>query len=233
MPELVQGQLGNWSHEAARRKALEQAAQRSGQMQGYLGQQVEVRPEFDYSQQARDAQVEAATINQQSSSNAANNSIVSGINSAVAQQQASAQAALDAQALALTPPVPTGTEGPRKSAYMRALRKTVKSTPQDVDLPNKSQPNSLLGRYGLSEENLQNKQGGDKGGWDRQALGRDVSAEELLKSKKLQNQIARFKFGKLLDRQGETGALTTWHEKTNNPLDLETFLSQILSQLRE
>lgn len=226
MVGLVPGQLGDWSHDSARRKALEQAAQRAGQVQGYMGQQVQTKPEFDYAQQARDAQVEANTLNQQSSSNAANNSIVRNLNSAIEQQQAAAQAALDAQAQALTSPVPTGTETPRKSAYMRALR-------AGTDLKTDEQIGAQLGRYGLSEQNLQNKKGGDRGGWDRQALGHDVSAEELLGSKKLQNQIARFKFDKLLNREGETGALTKWHEKTNNPLDLETFLSLVFSQLRE
>ena len=228
MPNLIAGNFGEWSPEIARQKALSQAAQRIGQVQGYMNKDVTVRPEFDYAQQANEARIKADTINQESSTNAANNVIVQNINDAIAQQQTPAQAALDAQAAALTSPVQGGTESPRISAYMRALRKTSALEPES-DLPVRGQQE--VDRYGMGTEVLQNKQGGDRGGWDRQALGRDISTEDFLNSKKLQNQIARYKFGKYLKRQGETGALTKWHEKTGNPLSLETFLSQVLAQM--
>lgn len=231
MPELINGQFGNWSHEEARRRSLEQAAKRAGQMQGFMGQPVEVRPEFDYAQQANDTGIKANTIMQESAINAGNNSIVQNVNDAIAQQQASAQAALDAQAAALA--ASTGSEAPQPhqiSAYMRALRKVSKTPPTDLPERGLEEP---FGRYGLSEEVLSNSNGGDRGGWDRQALGRDITPEQYLNSKKLQNQISRYQFGKYLQKAGNAeGALTKWHEKTNNPLSLETFLSQVLSQLR-
>lgn len=226
MVGLIDGQLGDWSPELARRKAIESAAARAGQMQGYMHSDVNVRPEFDYAQQANEARIKADTLNQNSAYNAANNTIIAGVNDAIAQQQASAQAALDAQAV----PLPgfggsQAPESPRMGAYMRALRK-------GSDLGSDEQIGAQMGSYGMSEQNLQNKQGGDKGGWDRQALGYDITTEEFLNSKKLQNQIARYKFGKYLNREGETGALEKWHDKTNNPLSLNTFLSQVLSSLK-
>lgn len=226
MAELVAGNFNQWSHDSARRKALEAAAQRAGSMQGFMGSQSPVRPEFDYAQQARDAQIKADTINQESSINSANNIIISGVNDAMEQQALANQAALDAQAAALASQYGEGTSQPRLGAYMRALR-------QSNDLGVDDKQDGQMGTYGMSTDVLQNKQGDDQGGWDRQALGRDISTEEFLNSRKLQTQIARYKFGKYLNKQGETGALTKWHQKSGQePDSLQAFLTSFLSQLQ-
>lgn len=222
MAQLIGGTLGNWSHDNARRKSLEQAAQRVGLQQGAMGTQVPTRPEFDWGQQARDTQIKADTINQESSANAANNIIVTGINDAVAQQQAAMQAALDAQAAALAGTGSQGPESPRVSAYLRALRRSNNADADDRSLQ------GHLGTYSIPMQVLDGK----KGGWDKQALGRNISTEEFLNSKMLQNQIARFKFKKYLSRLGETGALEKWHKKTGNPEPLQDFISQVLNQLQ-
>lgn len=228
MANLVNGNFGEWSPEIARQKALASAAERAGQMQGYMGKPVETRPEFDYSQQANDTGIRANTITQESAINAGNNSVVNQINAVIAQQQAAAQAALDAQAQSLGSVESEGAQSPRISAYLRALRKSNNMDANDRTL------DGQLGTYGMSADVLRNKQGDPEGGWDQQALGRDISPEQFLNSKKLQNQIARYKFGKYLKKYGETGALTKWHDKTSTNPDegLQNFLTQMLSQLR-
>jgi hypothetical protein len=223
MASLVGGQLGNWSHDSARQKALEQAAQRAGMAQGAMGDQMQVRPEFDWASKARDAQVEANTLNQQSSTNAANNTIIQSINQAMAEQQAAQQAALDAQAGSLNMGGSEAPESPRVSAYLRALRKSNNMDVNDRTLTGQ------MGTYGMSAETAGI---GQQGGWDQQALGRNISAKEFLDSKKLQNQIARYKFGKYLKRSGEEGALEKWHKKTGNTDPLQDFISQVLQSMR-
>lgn len=223
MASLVPGQLGDWSHESARQKALQQAAQRAGMAQGAMGDQMQVRPEFDWGAKARDAQVEANTLNQQSSTNAANNTIIQSINEAMAEQQAAQQAALDAQAMALNTGGSQAPESPRVSAYLRALRKSNNMDVNDRTL------DGQLGTYGMSMETAGI---GTKGGWDQQALGRNITPDQFLNSKKLQNQIARYKFGKYLNRFGEEGALGKWHQKTNNTDPLQDFISRVLSTLK-
>lgn len=223
MVSLVQGQLGDWSHESARQKALQQAAQRAGMAQGAMGDQMQVRPEFDWAQKARDAQIEANTLNQQSSTNAANNTIIQSINQAMAEQQAAQQAALDAAAMPTNTQGSEAPESPRVSAYTRALRKSNNMDRDDRTLQGQ------LGTYGISAETAGI---GQQGGWDQQALGRNVSTEEFLNSKKLQNQIARYKFGKYLNRFGETGALEKWHQKTGNTDPLEDFISRVLGIMK-
>lgn len=224
MVSLVPGQLGDWSHESARQKALQQAAQRAGMAQGAMGDQAQVRPEFDWASKARDLQVEANTINQESSANAANNTIIQSINQAMAEQQAAQQAALDAQAAALNSGGSEAPQSPRVSAYLRALRKSNNMDADDRTL------DGQLGTYGMS---MQTAGIGDKGGWDQQALGRNITPEQFLNSRKLQNQIARYKFGKYLNRFGETGALEKWHQKTGNTDPIQDFISQVLSTLRK
>lgn len=224
MASLTPGRLGDWSHESARQKSLQQAAQRAGMAQGAMGDQMQVRPEFDWAAQARDAQVEANTLNQQSSVNAANNTIIQSINEAMAEQQAAQQAALDAAAAPLNTGGSGAPESPRVSAYLRALRKSNNMDVNDRTLQGQ------LGTYGMS---AQNAGVGSEGGWDQQALGRDISAQDFLNSKKLQNQIARYKFGKYLNRFGETGALEKWHQKTGNTDPLQDFISQVLGSLRK
>jgi hypothetical protein len=224
MASLVGGQLGDWSHESARQKALQQAAQRAGMAQGAMGDQMQVRPEFDWSSKARDAQVEANTLNQQSSVNAANNTIIQSINEAMAEQQAAQQAALDAAAAPVALQGSEAPESPRVSAYLRALRKS-----NNMDVDDRTLTGNM-GTYGMSAESAGINQ---QGGWDQQALGRNISSEEFLNSKKLQNQIARYKFGKYLNRFGETGALEKWHQKTENTDPLEDFISRVLNTLKK
>ena len=229
MASLVQGQLGDWSHESARQKALAAAAQRSGQHQGYIGDQMKPQVEFNWAQQANDTGIRASTIMQESAINAGNNSIVNQINQAIEQQQAQAQAALDAQAATLNSMGgEEAPESPRLSAYLRALRKSNNMDVNDRTL------DGQLGTYGMSADVLRNKQGGEEGGWDQQALGRDISTEEFLNSRKLQTQIARYKFGKYLKKsENEAGALTKWHQKTTPTSDEDTlasFLAQFVKQ---
>jgi hypothetical protein len=49
------------------------------------------------------------------------------------------------------------------------------------------------------------------GGWDKDALGRDITFNEFMSNPGLQDAIARYKLGKLLASRGMAGAAATWY----------------------
>lgn len=68
-------------------------------------------------------------------------------------------------------------------------------------------PSGALGAYQILWSNL----AGSGTGWDREALGRDVSREEFLSNPQLQDQIASYKLGQYLKSRGMAGAAATWY----------------------
>lgn len=59
-----------------------------------------------------------------------------------------------------------------------------------------------LGRYGIMEANI--------GPWSREALGREVSADEFLSKPKIQDAIFNHKFGGYVEKYGPEGAAQAW-----------------------
>ena len=49
------------------------------------------------------------------------------------------------------------------------------------------------------------------GGWDMEALGRNISMSEFMSSRALQDQIARYKLGQYLNKYGAAGAAVAWY----------------------
>jgi hypothetical protein len=49
------------------------------------------------------------------------------------------------------------------------------------------------------------------GGWDREALGREVSYAEFMNSPQIQDAIARYKLGQYLKQYGAAGAAVAWY----------------------
>lgn len=49
------------------------------------------------------------------------------------------------------------------------------------------------------------------GGWDMEALGRDVSYNEFMNSQQIQDTIARYKLGQYLKQYGAAGAAVAWY----------------------
>lgn len=68
-----------------------------------------------------------------------------------------------------------------------------------------------LGRWQVMPSNIQGS-----GGWDMEALGRNISTQEFLNNRQLQNAIVRFKFGNYLKAHGLKGALSTWYSGDPN-----------------
>lgn len=62
------------------------------------------------------------------------------------------------------------------------------------------------GAYQILKSNFANP-----GGWDKEALGRDVSYNEFMVSKSIQDAIAKYKLGQYLKKYGAAGAAVAWY----------------------
>lgn len=67
-------------------------------------------------------------------------------------------------------------------------------------------PSGASGAYQILRSNFEGP-----GGWDREALGRDVSYNEFMSNPGIQDQIAQFKLGQYLKSRGMAGAAATWY----------------------
>ena len=68
--------------------------------------------------------------------------------------------------------------------------------------PTNSKLGRALGRYQIMEANI--------GPWSREALGREVSADEFMANPQLQDAIFDHQFGKYVNQYGEEGAAQAW-----------------------
>ena len=63
-----------------------------------------------------------------------------------------------------------------------------------------------LGKYQIMPSNF-----AGAGGWDREALGRDVSSQQFLNNPRLQEAIARYMLRKYYRQYGPAGAASAWY----------------------
>lgn len=68
-----------------------------------------------------------------------------------------------------------------------------------------------LGKYQIMPGNF-----AGSGGWDREALGRDITTSQFLHSPRLQEQIARHKLRQYYSRYGVRGAASAWYSGDPN-----------------
>lgn len=64
-----------------------------------------------------------------------------------------------------------------------------------------------MGKYQIMPSNIQ----GSGRGWDYEALGRDVSVSQFMKSPQIQEQIARYKLQQYYSKYGPAGASIAWY----------------------
>lgn len=67
-------------------------------------------------------------------------------------------------------------------------------------------PSGASGAYQILRSNFEGN-----GGWDREALGRDISYSQFMGSPQIQDAIARYKLGQYLKSRGMAGAAATWY----------------------
>lgn len=67
-------------------------------------------------------------------------------------------------------------------------------------------PSGASGAYQILRSNFEGN-----GGWDREALGRDISYQQFMSSPQLQDAIARYKLNQYMQSRGMAGAAATWY----------------------
>lgn len=67
-------------------------------------------------------------------------------------------------------------------------------------------PSGASGAYQILKSNFVNA-----GGWDKEALGRDITYNEFMNSPQIQDAMARYKLGQYLKSRGMAGAAATWY----------------------
>jgi len=67
-------------------------------------------------------------------------------------------------------------------------------------------PSGASGAYQILRSNFVNP-----GGWDKEALGHDITYQQFMSSPQIQDQIARYKLGQYLNSRGMEGAAATWY----------------------
>jgi len=95
---------------------------------------------------------------------------------------------------------PTG--GSQLDRLMRAIRSQESNN-------NYKAYNSMYGASGAYQILKSNFAG--SGGWDREALGYDVSYSQFMNSPQIQDTIARYKLGIYLKKYGAAGAAVAWY----------------------
>jgi len=67
-------------------------------------------------------------------------------------------------------------------------------------------PSGASGAYQILRSNFEGN-----GGWDREALGYDISYSQFMNSPQIQDAIAKYKLGQYLKSRGMAGAAATWY----------------------
>ncbi len=67
-------------------------------------------------------------------------------------------------------------------------------------------PSGASGAYQILRSNFEGR-----GGWDKEALGRDISYNEFMSNPGVQDQIAQYKLGQFMKSRGMAGAAATWY----------------------
>lgn len=128
--------------------------------------------------------------------------------------------------------------GPSTSTGGSALDKLIKAIRGQESNNNYSATNAsgASGGYQILKSNFVNP-----GGWDQEALGRDVTYNEFMNSPAIQDTIARYKLGQYFNKYGAAGAAAAWYggpgavshmyDKTPQPGGYPSFYAYIESVL--
>lgn len=152
-----------------------------------------VLPEYDWAAKAAQLGADTTELNFQSATNAIKN----------AQQNAPWNQPNSGG----SGPVAGGGDSPRLWAILRAL--SGQESGGNYGAVNAD--SGAMGRWQVMPSNI-----AGPGGWDQEALGRNITTEKFLNSRRLQNKIVAYKFGNYLKQHGLKGALSAWYSGDPN-----------------
>lgn len=152
--------------------------------------EVKPLPQYNYARQANKYAQQAANINVNSAQNAVQNAANTVFGSA-----------------GMGPTVGGGPGGGRLGAVLRALRAQESGGRYGVS----NGSSGAAGAYQIMPANFVGS-----GGWDREAIGRDIGLPFFLSHPRIQDAIARHKFGNYMRQYGVRGALASWYSGQPN-----------------
>lgn len=203
-----------WSPEIARSRSIQDYLQMNDSV---AARDYEVEPlkQYDWASKAQQYGSKAAQTNYQGSLNAIQNAANNFNNNAGGNGGGG------------------GVGNPRLAAVLRALR--TQESGGNYGAVNSG--SGALGAYQVMPFNITGT-----GGWDMEALGRNISTQQFLQNRQLQNAIARYKFGKYMEQYGVKGALSAWYSGDPNRWkddsgvssgpSVHDYVMQVLSHLR-
>lgn len=171
-----------WSPELARQKSFLDFYNANDAVNNNIVETI--LPQFDWGAKAQALGSDTAQLNFSNALNIANNAYLNNSAPVAGLQQQGVQGS------------------PRLRAILRALG--AQESGNNYGAVNKS--SGAMGRWQVMPGNIQGS-----GGWDMEALGRNISTQEFMQNRQLQNQIVRFKLKNYLDKYGLKGALSTWY----------------------
>lgn len=103
-----------------------------------------------------------------------------------------------------------GGGGPNRKEF-RALLQAISGKESGGNYGAVNPDSGAMGKYQIMPSNITGA-----GGWDMDALGRDITAQEFLSSPKLQERIARHRLRQYYRQHGVEGAASAWYSGDPN-----------------
>lgn len=159
----------------------------------------------DYLQRAEDIMFNANKISQQASQTRLKNTLAQ-YQSVIAQLQTptvNVHTVVKGGGKAGSVTLPQGATG--KGAKARFIR-AISGQESGGNYGAVNRDSGALGKYQIMPGNI-----AGPGGWDMEALGRNVTTQQFLSTPKLQEAIAQYKLSKYFEQYGAAGAASAWY----------------------
>lgn len=97
--------------------------------------------------------------------------------------------------------------GPKPTGGFGAFVNAIQSKESGGNYSAVNRHSGAMGKYQIMPANL----GGRGSGWDYEALGRDVTRSQFMKSPQIQDAIAQYKLKSYYNKWGPAGAAVAWY----------------------
>lgn len=104
-------------------------------------------------------------------------------------------------------PAPVGNLNPMGKGGFSSFVNSIQSKESGGNYGAVNKDSGAMGKYQIMPANIK----GSGRGWDYEALGRDVSTSQFMKSPQIQDAIAQYKLKSYYDKWGPAGAAVAWY----------------------
>jgi hypothetical protein len=126
-------------------------------------------------------------------------------------------------------PIPNYTPGKGPQPFMQFLS-AISSKESGGNYGAVNSSSGAMGKYQIMPANISGP-----GGWDREALGREITPAQFMNSPRLQEAIARYKLSQYFKKYGAAGAASAWYSGSptsyKSSSDIGNYVRSILQAL--